>query len=216
MQHQHDAPDWSVLHSAAEMQQLSNLGHKVEGALLLMVAVIAGLQAVGFLKMKQLWPSVIVVAGLFLIGFLLLHHGTEKFQLVWKLLISDPQQRQHLTMAGLLVIAGVSELIFRGYHVNWLRFVWPLVLCLVGLMFLTHEQHGSSEAVDWAQRIHRYLGALLIVVSISILANIFFGERYKWLPFVWPVLLVITSIFLFAYNEPEGAYEKSSNHSTHE
>jgi hypothetical protein len=197
------------------MQQLSNFGHKVEGGLLLIVAIIAGLQAAGFIRMKQLWPSVIVVAGLFLIGFLLLHHGLQKLPLVWKLIMADPQQRQHLTMAGLLVLAGTCELLFRAYNIGWLKFVWPFVLCLIGLMFLIHEQHGSSDAVDWAQRIHRSLGILLILVSLSIVTNIFVGERYRWLPFVWPVLLIITSIFLFAYKEPHGAYEKDpANHTS--
>ena len=198
------------------MQQLSNLGHKVEGALLLMVAVVALFQAAGMLKRKPLWPIIIIVAGVFLTGFLLLHHGVQNFKLVWNLITFYAQQLQHLVMAALLIIAGSGELIFRATNVRWLQFVWPIVLCIIGIMFLIHEQHGSSDAVEWAQKIHKYLGVLLVFVSLSIVANILIGERYRWLAFLWPILLAIASIFLFLYKEPQGAYQNNApNHDAH-
>lgn len=213
---EHNRADWSVLHSPEEMRQLSNFGHRVEGALLLIIALIALLQVVDFIRFRQLWPGVVVIAGLFLMGFLLLHHGLENFKLVWNLIMNDAQQRQHLIMAALLVVAGSSELVFRAYNISWLQFVWPIVLGIIGFMFLIHEQHGSSEAVEWAQRIHKYLGILLLFVSASIVANILIGDRYHWLRFVWPVLLMVTSIFLFVYKEPEGSFQHThSNHGSH-
>jgi hypothetical protein len=216
MKQQHDSADWSILHSPEDMQQLSNLGHRIEGSLLLIVAVIALLQAAGFLKFKQLWPLIIIIAGVFLTSFLLLHHGVKNFKLVWNLIMADAQQRQHLVMAGLLIIAGASELMFRAYNISWLRFVWPIALGVIGIMFLIHEQHGSDDAVAWAQTIHKYLGILLLLVSLAVVANILFGERYHSLRFIWPILLILTSIFLFAYKEPEGAYQDNApSHGTH-
>ena len=66
---QHQVSDWSVLHSVEEMQRLSNLGHRIEGILLITVALIALGETAGIVKKKFLWPAVLVVAGLFLIGF---------------------------------------------------------------------------------------------------------------------------------------------------
>lgn len=212
---EHQTANWSLLHTPEEMQKLSNLGHRVEGILLIMVAVLAIGEATGILKIKLLWPSVIVVAGAFLIAFLLLHHGLSKFKLVWSLILSDGQQRQHLIMASLLIIAGMSEIIYRTWNVNTFRFAWPLVICTIGILFLIHEQHGSSEAVEWAQTIHRYLGLLLILVSICIVLNITLGETYRWLLYLWPSLLIATSILLLIYQEPKGAYKQDGSHESH-
>ncbi|MEO5599873.1 MAG: hypothetical protein ABIR06_02995 [Cyclobacteriaceae bacterium] len=63
-------------------------------------------------------------------------------------------------MATLLLIAGASELIFRSRGGVVFQYVWPLAIGITGVMFLIHEQHGSSEAMEWAQKIHQYLGVL--------------------------------------------------------
>jgi hypothetical protein len=202
--------DWSLLHTVEEMQRLSNIGHRVEGVLLLTVALIALGEASGIIRAKLLWPGLIVVSGLFLFGFLLLHHGLDKLKLVWTLILKDPQQSQHLIMAGLLIFAGISEIIFRKHGFTALQFVWPLVVFTIGVMFLIHEQHGSSDAVESARRIHKYLGVLMIFVAILILLNSLLAEKYKWIKFGWPILLIVTSIFLFIYKEPEGAFNKEN------
>lgn len=122
----HQRADWSLLHSVEEMQRLSNLGHRIEGILLMLVALIALGETIGIIRQRLLLPSLIVVAGLFLAGFLLLHHGFDKFKLVWNLILSDAQQLQHLIMASLLVLAGVSELVFRKRNIFVLQFVCHL------------------------------------------------------------------------------------------
>ncbi|MBA4056510.1 MAG: hypothetical protein C0490_17475, partial [Marivirga sp.] len=185
---EHQVADWSVLHTAEEMQRLSNLGHRIEGILLIMVAILAIGEATGILKVKLLWPSVIVIAGIFLLAFLLLHHGFDKFKLVWNLILSDGQQRQHLIMATLLITAGVTEITYRTTGYSTFKFGWPLVICTIGIMFLIHEQHGSSDAVEWAQKIHKYLGILMIVVAIFILLSLMLGTKYRWLLYSWPIL----------------------------
>ena len=213
---EHQSADWSALHTAEEMQRLSDLGHRIEGGLLAAVALVAMGEATGIIKSKFIWPTLIVVAGLFLIGFLLLHHGLENFKLVLKLILSDGQQRQHLLMATLLTIAGVSEIFYRAKGVGVLQYAWPIAIGIIGLMFLIHEQHGSSEAVEWATKIHRYLGVLLVVVAVCIFLDIFLSPGKAWLGLLWPVLLMITSIFLFIYKEPKGAYENVNKDTNHE
>ena len=168
-----EGPDWSILHTVEEMQRLSNFGHRVEGILLLLVALIAFAEATKMCNLKLSWPWVILVAGLFLVAFLLLHHGLGNLKLVWSLILADAQQRQHLFMATLLIIAGVAEIIFRARGVTILQFMWPLVIISIGVMFLTHEQHGTGEAVALARKIHQYLGILLMLVGLFIILNIF-------------------------------------------
>lgn len=200
--------DWSELHSVEEMQQLSNLGHWIEGGLFAIIAIIALLQAYGVIKTPLLWQSIILIAGLFLIGFLIFHHGFNKLPLVWSLLIKDPQQRQHLLIAALLSVAGLALIAGKMRDISFLNYSWPLALLIIGIMFLVHEQHGTNEAVQWAQKIHRYLGIILIAVAVFNVFSILFSHQYRWLSYVWPILLAITAIFLLLYREPKGAYEQ--------
>jgi len=204
----HQNVDWSALHTVEEMRQLSNLGHWTEGGLFGLIGVIALLQTFGIIKSSlALWQSFILVAGLFLISYLLLHHGIGKVPLVWSLVIKDPQQRQHLLIALLLCIAGFAQILSKVKLIPSLHYGWPLALFLIGVLFLVHEQHGTSEAVDWAQRIHRYLGVLLILVSVAFTLDSLFADRCRWLMYTWPSLLIITAVLLLLYREPHGAYE---------
>lgn len=210
MMKQHQIPDWSKLHTSEEMQQLSNLGHWIEGALLAMVAILAFLEFRGIIKSKFIWPSLILTAGMFLPAFMLLHHGLSEFNLVWQLTISDSQQRQHLIMAGLLFIAGLAEIIARNKNSNILYYVWPFALSMIGLMFLMHPQHGTSEAVQLAQKIHILLGIMLVLAAIFKVVAL--HSKRSWISFIWMFMLLITAALLLLYKEPEGAYEKQENH----
>lgn len=212
MSFQHDTPDWSVLHTAEEMRQLSNMGHRIEGILLATVAVIAFCEATGLIKNKYIWPSIVMTAGLFLVAFLLLHHGLQNFKLVWSLISKDAQQKQHLIMAVLLIVASAAQIVSIKYDLKLLGYVWPVALGVIGVMFIIHEQHGSSGAVQWAQTIHKYLGVLLLVVAVLITLTLIYANKFKWLLYAWPIALLMASIFLFIYREPDGAYDNEGNH----
>lgn len=201
--------DWSALHTPEEMQRLSNIGHWIEGGLLAIVAIIAFANAVGFIKWRLVWQSLLFIAGIFLIAYLLLHHGTDKLNLVWTLIWQDAQQRQHLIMAFLLCLAGLAEIISKKYKIPVLLYVWPGALLIIGILFLMHEQHGTSEAVKRAQLTHTYLGISLILVSAGVTIARLVEGKYRWAAYVWPGLLLITSILLISYREPEGAYHKN-------
>lgn len=192
----------------------SNIGHWIEGGIFLIVSGIALLQAVGYLKNKpHLWPSFILGAGLFLPLFAFSHHIGE-LGLAWRATILDPQQRQHMFMAILLTIAGFAELM-RVKHIKsaW-RVVFPAVLIAIGVLFLTHPQHGTSEAVIKAALIHKYLGAVLVLSGIFRGAEILRPNK-KWLKYPWIIFLVMAAVLLISYREPQGAYmiESNTNHS---
>lgn len=204
--------DWSVLHTPEEMQKLSNIGHWMEGGLLAIVAIIALFDALGFVKWQLVWQSLLFEAGIFLISYLLLHHGMNKMNLVWTLIWKDAQQRQHLSMAFLLCLAGVSGIIAKKYNISLLLYVWPIALAIIGVLFLVHEQHGTSEAIRRAQTIHTYLGISLILTSIVLTIGLVTGNKYRWAAYIWPELLLITSILLLSYREPKGAYHEMGSH----
>ena len=141
------------LHSPEEFRYLSSLGHWIAGYIFLGVAIVAFLQALGFLKSRQyLWPLLVVVAGAIFIPYSILHHGFERSYLVFKVIQLDPQQRQHLIMFNLLFVAGIIELLLSLNKIKgqfW-NFVWPGVMLVIGYMFLTHPQHGTSDAIAYS------------------------------------------------------------------
>ncbi len=200
-------------HTPEEFQFLSNLGHWIEGGILGAVAIIALLEALGYLKFawgKYLWPGLVLFAGIFLLIFLApLHHGLNyaAIKLNWDYLIYDPQQRQHLIMAVLLTLGGLAEVSYRRQpdgH-SYLQLVWPIILAAIGLMFILHPQHGTSEAIAKAHQFHQYLGFVLIVAGVLRRSELKRPET-KWLAFGWIIFLAIASVMLISYREPEGAY----------
>ncbi|MEO7989279.1 MAG: hypothetical protein ABI663_07040 [Chryseolinea sp.] len=213
---EHQKVDWSAFHTVEEMRQLSNLGHWIEGALFILIGVIALLQTVGVVKETRVtWQTIVLAAGLFLVSYLLLHHGFNNLPRIWSMVLKDSQQRQHLLIAVLLTVAGLLQIISKMKGMDLLQYGWPVALLLIGILFLVHEQHGSSDAVEWAQRIHRYLGLLLMLVSIAFTLDILLGHRHRWLALSWPVLITLCGLFLILYREPPGSYEDQKTSTPH-
>lgn len=193
------------LHTPEELVFFSNIAHWTEGALFFVVVGIAILQLFGYFRDKlYLWPSLILIAGLFLPLFTFSHH-LEELGLAWQASILDPQQRQHMLMAILLTIAGLSELLRLKYRKSAWKFVLPIVLGIIGILFVIHPQHGTSEAVMQATLIHKYLGSALILSGLFRLAEMLWQHR-RWLAYPWLFLLAIAAVFLISYREPVGAY----------
>lgn len=198
------------LHSPEEFRYFSSLGHWVAGYIFLGVAIVALLQALGFLKsQKYMWPVLVTIAGLVFIPYNMMHHGLNELPLVWKVILLDPQQRQHFIMFNLLFVAGIVELLLSLGKIKgkfW-NFAWPGVILVIGYMFLTHPQHGTAEAIAYSKPFHTILGSVLLLTGILKAAEVFWGAKYKLVTFGWIIFLFITSVILITYNEPEGSYQ---------
>ncbi len=196
---------------AGLMRQWSNWGHWAEGGLLGVVGVVAILEAAGALSggWQYLWPAFLVVAGL-LLPAVIFGHGHEDYEnlggraAVWR----DPQQRQHLVMGGILALGGLAEIAARASDLTILRYVWPVGLGVVGLMFFFHTQHGDDEAARKAVTIHRILGGTIVLAAVARLIEVAIEAEGGFWAYAWAVLLLVTSAQLLIYREPEGAYSQ--------
>lgn len=219
------------LHTAAEMQQISNIAHIVEGLLISSAAVLALAEPVLVRTVMRnrailAWPALIFLSGIFLASYLIIpHHGLDQATKQWAFVWYDPQQRQHLQIAVLLLAGAGVELLARHRTAagisrpgtNFLWGGWPLALAIVGILFVTHPQHGTSAAVEQATLIHRVLGLLLIGAAIFRTAEKFGTMRTRWSGRAWPLFLLAAGGLLLIYREPAGAYQPAGavNHSTH-
>jgi hypothetical protein len=199
------------LQTPEQLQFLSLVGHTIEGILLATVGVIALMEGLGYLKSqwtKYLWPALIVVAGVFLPVYIVLQRGVDQIGASLNFVTHDPQQRQHVFMAFLLVIAGIAELLVRSRKVQaklW-KFIPPAALLAIGITLLFHAQYGTPEAVAEAMRKHHYQGVTVILVALFRAAELIRQRTQKWLAYPWIIFLFIAATLLITYREPWGAY----------
>ncbi|MEK6588936.1 MAG: hypothetical protein AABY97_08865 [Chloroflexota bacterium] len=195
-------------HTPEEMRRRSNLGHMVEGLLLATVGVLAMLGNLGLAAWASAaWPILILIAGLLLLVLLYPSHPLSDWPAIW----SDPQQRQHTIMAAGIAAAGAAELVRRSSPA-W-AYVWPAAIILIGILFLTHPQHGTGEAVAKAVRQHRILGITAIIAGLLRAANVITGTTL--FAILWPLALLAAAAQLILYREPEGAFEAGAGHGEH-
>jgi len=194
-------------HAPAEMRRGSDLTHRVEGVLLLVIAVLAIARNVfGTAWASIAWPGLVLVAGLLLLLAIYPTHPVGDWPLIWR----DPQQRQHTIIALALIAAGTAEF-FRSSPAG-LGLVWPGAFVLIGVLFLTHAQHGTGQAVERAVRRHRFLGATLILAGLIAASAAWTSNA--GLAVLWPAVLLAATVQLLKYREPEGAYETA--HARHD
>jgi hypothetical protein len=193
-----------------EMRRWSNWGHWAEGALLAAVGVLAWLEAARALTGigTYSWAVLLVAAGV-LLPLVIFGHGHEAYEefggreAIW----ADPQQRQHLVMAAVLVVSGVSEVTARNAGVTWLGYVWPLGLAFVGILFTVHTQHGTSSAARRAVLVHRVLGVSIVLAGVARAVQLALEASRGFWAYAWVVILLVVALQLLVYREPVGAYE---------
>ena len=187
-------------HPPDELRRASDLGHRIEGILLLVVAVLAIAGNVfAIVWASTAWPVLVVTAGLLLLIAIYPRHPVGDWSLIW----GEPQQRQHTMIAVALVAGGIAVLLKP--RLPGLGVVWPGALVLAGILFLTHAQHGTGEAVRKAVRRHRILGATLILAGLIAASAVWTSNAA--LAELWPVVLLVAALQLLLYREPAGAYE---------
>jgi len=199
------------LHTPEELRQLSNYAHWIEGAIFLTVALILFLQVTGRMKARKadlLWPSLILGAGLFLLVYIFIHHAPDEFGLVWQVILTDPQQRQHVIMAMLLTIAAILQLFYvlKKLSFSWIPYAWPLVLISIGILFILHPQHGTREAIAYMKPYHTVLGAVVLLTGTTV-AFAVKKHTSKVLRLAAIGLLTLSALLLLFYREPVGAYQ---------
>jgi hypothetical protein len=201
-QHLAGASPYPNPHSPSQRRLLSNLGHWIEGAVL---GSSAGLALLDALRPELGWPRrwaprLTAGAGAVLgLGILAgtLHHGGPR-----RYLRHEHQDRQHLRMAALIAGGGAAESA-AGTGLGGVGAAGALAG--VGAMFLTHEQHGTGEALRRSRSAHTRLGAGLIAAGGAKAASAL-GLPGPW-RYAWPALALGVSAQLLTYREPPGAYE---------
>jgi len=195
-------------HTPEEQRRLSNLGHIVEGLLLGVVGILALLNGLGVAPWAAtVWPTLILVAGVLLLVLIYPRHPFSDWPAIWH----DAQQRQHTIMAAAIAMAGATELL-RGRGLG-LAYVWPGATILIGVMFLIHEQHGTSIAAAKAVRQHRILGLTVIAAGLLRAMELITGANLSGL--LWPLVLLAAAAQLILYREPEGAFETGHGEHSH-
>ena len=197
------------LHDHEETRYISNLFHRVEGLLIGSVALVALAQAFVpvLAALSLLRPMLVLIAGVSLPLVVLLHRGFLSAATVWRAIAREAQQRQHLYMALLLVVAGSSEVLHsvKSVHQNAWLYAGPLALVSMGVVFVVHHQHGTSEAVAKAVTMHRWIAMSLSVAGALRIADLA-TEGTTLLRAAWPIALLAAAGLLIRYEEPAGAF----------
>jgi hypothetical protein len=189
-------------HSPEEMRQLSNRGHWLEGSLLVTVSILAFLNYIGVDWAGTVWPILLVAAGVLLLILIYPFHPVADWSLIWH----DPQQRQHTMMAVVVVVAGTAEL-------AGLNYAWPLAAMFIGMLFLTHSQHGSEHAIARLVFVHRILGSTIVVAGLLRLGEVITDATI--FAFLWPLVTLAAGVQLLLYREPSGAFEAPGERGNH-
>jgi hypothetical protein len=191
----------------------SNFAHTIVGVLLFVVSVAAGSEVLGAIRggWRYFWPVLLMMAGLFIPVFIL--WVARRYRVPIARLWADSQQRQHFILSTFLFIGGLAELIrLRGIFPSLSGLVMPVMLGLIGYLFISHTQHGTAEAVAKAILAHRLLGVTLILAGLMRAIMVASSTASIVVGLAWTLLLLAAAIQLVLYREPEGAYSVQSNH----
>jgi hypothetical protein len=201
------------LQAARRRAAYSTFAHRLVGVILFAVSVAAGSEALGVISgvWRYLWPVLLVIAGVFIPSFIL--WATHRYHVPFARLWADSQQRQHFALSTFIFIGGLAELIrLRGLLPSLAGLVLPVMLGLIGYLFISHTQHGTAEAVAKATLAHRLLGGTLILAGLARGVAVATGIHSGVVGLSWTLLLLAAAIQLVLYREPEGAYSANSNH----
>ncbi len=193
-----------MLHTPEELVRLSNIAHVAEAIVLLIIASLIFAQAFGYLRTgwkRYLWPIVALLASLILAGFLFIGHGNELGK-AWRVITADMQQKQHLQIGVLIGIGAIAELIAVKLKKKWLHLAFPLAIGIIGGLFLSHPQHGSTELAQRGLLIHRIAGMALIVAALAQAGSVLRAKSHKLFLIIAAVALAVSAGAFWVYSEP--------------
>lgn len=186
-------------HSPEQERAYSNVGHGIEGAIITTVGLTLARAALTGDDAHDQHASRFLVAAGALLGAGLVagsfHHGGPI-----RFFRADHQQRQHLEMSAWILGAGLARPQGRLGAV-----VSDALVARVGQMFLTHEQHGTSQAAADAKAKHERLGGTIVAAAaVQTLGDL---SKRRALRSVGAALMIAAGLQLLLYREPQGAYE---------
>lgn len=110
---------------------------------------------------------------------------------------------QHMVQGVLILGVGVVELLRareKLRHSVW-RFILPLGLSLVALVFLFHAQHEAEGPTVLLLVQHRILGATLLVAAVAKALGELEREPARAFAVTWLVVLLLAGLELLLYSE---------------
>jgi len=193
-----------MLHTPEELVRLSNAAHIAEAIVLLVIAGLIFAQALGYLHFgwkRYLWPSVALLASLIIAYALFVGHWDELGK-AWRVITTDMQQKQHFQIGALIGIGAIAELIAIKLKKKWLHLVFPIAVGIIGILFISHPQHGTEELARRGLAIHRIAGAALIISALAQAGAILRPKSQKALLIVTSVALAVSAGAFMVYREP--------------
>ena len=205
-----EAQEWAGLHPPEAVRWESTTAHRILGVLLFVAAIVALLASFGVIEVGtslSIWPGLAILAGALLtLGVFFFHHGIAHLALAAKVNVYDPEQRTHVAWALLTAAVGVAEILRAASIIPDVAgaAVLPVVLVLLGLLFVFHSAHGTPEAIQILNRYHRILGTAFVVTGGLKGAQLAFPA---FPDYPWAAGLFVVGLLLVTYREPKGAHE---------
>lgn len=174
------------------------LVHQIFGALILAFALVMLLREIDVLRRD--WADYLPAGALLFLGTLLfadpwLFHGGD----------FGAEGHQHTWQGLLAIVAGAVEAFrvrSRSEHAL-LKLLIPLLLFGLGIGFLWHEQHHTSNMLLQTVQ-HRVMGATLLLAGALKVAANFVVREGQWARAGWLLVLVAFALQLMLYTEVGG------------
>ncbi len=198
-------------HTAAELVYYSELAHWVVGGFIMIVLLGSIFDRFKIHRRviftKYITPIAFILPGLGLSIVDAILHSIQDPHAVWYLLTHISQIQQHFLIGIFLVVAGIAEWIRTRDGKQWLSFVVPAVMFLIGTIFFFHQQLGVVFSVRESMNWHMFLGAMPVIAATFRALDLLFFEEKKWFFAVWIVAMLFGAGMIMTYEEPEGAYQ---------
>lgn len=204
------------IHTTTELTRYSDLAHWVVGGFILIVLLGSIYERFkirsGAIFIKYLVPIAFILPGFGLSIVDVVYHSIHNDpHAVWYLLTHISQFQQHFLLAFLFMIAGITEWIRIRGGKQWLLYIFPAVIFLIGTIFFFHQQLGIVVSIRDSMNWHMFFGAMLVIGATFRLLDILFFEEKKLFFTIWIIAILIGAGMLMTYKEPQGAYQLRVN-----